>query len=127
MDWKTELATPIYTDVLSELGTDITVEVVQGSTRTPSGKKVPSSVTAYTGKAVKCGYVSKSEIDDIPVINAGDVKFAAQFKDETFTPSEKLNETIIFGGTKYKIAYVKSADPDASVVIVWLLYARRVN
>lgn len=126
IDWEAELAEPLYKEVLDGLGNDIVIEVITESTRTASGKKVSSLVESHTGKAVMGGYATQAEEQDSPLIKAGDTKFVAQF-DDTFEPDGKLDEKIIFGGERYTISDAKRVNPDGTVDIVWIVYARRVN
>ena len=127
INWDTELRQPIYTDVLEELGASFTLEVVSGSARSASGKKVVTEKKTYTGVAVMGGYATMAEKEDMPLINAGDVKFVTQFDDKNFEPSEKLDETFLFDNKKYKIAYARGVSPSGDINIVWIVYARRVN
>lgn len=127
IDWDEELRKPIYTDVLEELGNPFTLEVISASTRSASGKKVATEIKKYTGVAVEGGYATLAEKEDSPLIQAGDVKFVTQFDDKDFEPSEKLDETFVFGGKKYKIAHARGVTPSGDINIVWIIFARRVS
>jgi len=129
-DWK-KFAEDLNVGVLQELGGkkgNITVAVSEGqATRSKTGKKIPSITSLYTGTAVMGKYNSEFPSTTETIIQAGDVKFVAQFDDKTFVPTEKKDETITFGGIAYKIINVGRVAPDGVTNVVFVIQARRVN
>lgn len=129
-DWK-KFADDIRKGVLEELGGkrgNITVSVPDGaSTRSKTGKKIPATVTLYKGTAVMGKYNSEFPSTTETIIQAGDVKFVAQFEDPSFMPSEKKDETITFGGVSYKIINVGQVAPNGVTNVVFVIQGRRVN
>jgi hypothetical protein len=127
-DWKA-FADDINTGVLLELGTsDFYVEVPAGTpTRNKTGKRQEQEYLTYPGTAVMGKYNSEFPSNDKTIIQAGDVKFVAQFKDSTFEPVDKKNEMIYCKGVKYTIESVGRVAPDGDTNIVFVIQARRVR
>ena len=127
-DWEV-FANDINTGVLLELGTtDFSIDVPDGpSQRDKTGKKIQQNYITYRGTAVMGKYNSEFPSDDKTIIQAGDVKFVAQFEDKTFQPSEKLAEIITCKGVKYSVISVGRVAPDGETNVVFVIQARRVN
>lgn len=129
-DWK-KFADDIRKGVLEELGGkrgNISVFVQEGTaTRSKTGKKIPAQTVEFKGTAVMGKYNSEFPSTTETIIQAGDVKFVAQFEDPSFMPSEKKDETITFGGVSYKIINVGQVAPDGVTNVVFVIQARRVN
>ena len=126
-DWNA-FANDINTGVLLELGTTkFYVEVPVGTPkRDKTGKKVQQETVNYPGTAVMGKYNSEFPSNKETIIQAGDVKFVAQFKDKTFEPSEKKNEFIYCNGSKYSIISVGRVAPDGITNVVFVIQARKV-
>lgn len=124
VDWKS-FRTKIN-GLLDKMGNEVIIEVTEESKRSSTGKKLPSLVTRYRGLAVMTPYSSEFYSKSESIIKAGDVKFICQMEDETFEPSEKKDEKIIFVGKVYTIVNVEIIQP-AETGIVFNIQARRVN
>lgn len=127
-DWKS-FADEINTDVLLELGsTDFYVAVPKGTPqRDKTGKRIEHEYVKYPGTAVMGKYNSEFPSNDKTIIQAGDVKFVAQFEDAEFEPSEKMNEFIYFRNVKYTVISVGRVAPDGLTNVVFVIQARRVH
>lgn len=127
-DWK-KFAADIKKGVLMELGTrDFYVTVPVGTpSRGKSGKQTEQKYETYTGTAVMGKYDSEFPSNDTTIIQAGDVKFVAQFDDMSFEPTEKKNEFIYFAGTKYTVISVGRVAPEGLTNVVFVIQARRVR
>lgn len=127
-DWKA-FANDINRGVLLELGTrDFRVDVPVGTpVRGRSGKQTEQKYDSYPGTAVMGKYDSEFPSDNGTIIQAGDVKFVAQFDDREFEPVEKKNEFIFCRGLKYTIVSVGRVAPDGATNVVFVIQARRVR
>ena len=127
-DWK-DFAKEIRRDVLEELGTkEIVVEVPEDAKeRSSTGKKTSVRVRTYRGAGVMGKYDSEFPSSTTTIIKAGDVKIVASFDDADFVPSEKLNEAVVAGGTRYSIVSVGRIDPDAETNVAFVIQARRIG
>ncbi len=127
-DWEA-FADDINTGVLLELGTTkFYIEVPDGEAkRDKTGKKIPQKISTYKGTAVMGKYNSEFPSTASTLIQAGDVKFVAQFEDQAFEPVEKKNEIIVCKGVRYSVINVGRVAPDGSTNVVFVIQARKVN
>lgn len=127
-DWK-KFAEDIRRGVLEELGTtELAVEVPEETKeRSATGKKSSVRTRTYKGSGVMGKYDSEFPSSTETIIKAGDVKFVASFDDRDFVPSEKLNEILVAGGTRYSVISVGRIAPDAKTNVAFVIQARRIG
>lgn len=124
-DWHS-FANEIELDVLMEMGAPINVlePVLNGKGTT--GKRT-TTYKSNMGIAVMGKYDSEFIEKNSTTIKAGDVKFVCRFNNPDFEPVDNKDETVVFGGRKYKVINVDSVNPDGTCTIVYLIQGRRVN